>query len=110
MFSFSFKISKSWPATETTRLLYNKMYLPATLISAPWRTTKADKYYRLSFDLFTAAVDRDGRPRTKKDCNQNAPICTLKVKTKRNKRLYFIPYCTVVHKKWIILTPKILLL
>ena len=69
MFSFSFKISKSWPATETTKLLYNKMYLPATLISAPWRTTKADKCYRLSFDLFTAAVDRDGRPRTSRSAH-----------------------------------------
>ena len=110
MFCISFKISKSWPATETTELHHNTMYLPASLISVSWGTTKADKCYRLSFDLFTAAVDRDGQARTNKACNQNVPICTLKIKTKCNNRLYFIPYSTVVQKKWIILTPKILLL
>ena len=86
------------------------MYLPARLISVSWGTTEADKNYRLSFDLFTAALDRDGQVCTKKAYNQNVPICTSKIKTKCNKQLYFIPYCTVVHKKWIILTPKILLL
>ena len=34
------------------------MYLPARLISVPSGTTKADKCYRLSFDLFTTAVYR----------------------------------------------------
>ena len=99
MFRFSFKMSKLWPAKETTNLYYNSMYLPARLISAPWGTTKADKCSRLSLNLFTAAVDRDGQACTKKACNQNVPICTLKVKTKCNKRLYFISYCAVVHKK-----------
>ena len=80
MFCISFKISKSWPATETTELQYNTMYLPASLILVPWGTTKADKCYRLSFDLFTAAVDRDDQARTNKACNQNVPICTLKIK------------------------------
>ena len=75
------------------------MYLPARLISAPCGTTKADKCSRLSLNLFTAAVDRDGQACTKKACNQNVPICTLKVKTKCNKRLYFISYCAVVHNK-----------
>ena len=75
------------------------MYLPASLISVPWGTTKADKYYRLSFDLFTAAVDLDDQARTNKAYNQNVPICTLKIKTKCNNRLYFIPYSTAVQKK-----------
>ena len=60
MFCFIFKISKSWPATETDKLLYNTINLPAKLISVPWGTTKADIWYGLSFDLSTATVDRDG--------------------------------------------------
>ena len=85
MFSFSFKISKSWPATETTKLHYTMfMYLQARLISVPWGTTEADKRYRFPFDLFTAAVDLDGWARTKKPLasNPNVPICTSEVKTK----------------------------
>ena len=55
--------SKSWPATEKSKLHYNTMSLPVKLIPASWVTIKVDKCYRLSFDLFTAAVDRDGRAR-----------------------------------------------
>ena len=76
-FSFSFKISKSWPATETTKLHYTMyMYLPARLISVPWGTTKADKRYRFPLDLFTAAVDLDGWARTKKTPSRLLPIQT----------------------------------
>ena len=78
IFRFSFTINMSWPATETTKLYYDTMYLPVRLISAPWGTTKTDKCYRLSFDLFTAAVDRDGRPRTKKTSGRLLAIQTFR--------------------------------
>ena len=71
------------------------MYLPARLILLPRGTTMADKWYPLSLDIFTAAVDRDGRARTKK-----TPSRLLAIKTSRStyigcenkaqyKRLYF---------------------
>lgn len=55
----------------------------------------ANKWYPLSLDIFTAAVDRDGRARTKK-----TPSRLLAIKTSRStyigcenkaqyKRLYF---------------------
>ena len=84
MFRFSFIISKSWPATETSKLQFNTMYLPVRLILAPWRTTKVNKWHRLSFDLLTAAVDRDDRARTKK-----IPSCLLPIKMSRS-----------VHRRW----------
>ena len=67
------------------------MYLPARLISVPWGTT--DKCYRFSFDLFTAAVDRDSRACTKKTPRRFLPIETSRstyteVKTKRNIKDY----------------------
>ena len=39
----------------------------------------ANKWYPLSLDIFTAAVDRDGRARTKK-----TPSCFLPIKTSRS--------------------------
>ena len=84
MFCFIFKISKSWPATETDKLLYNTMNLPAKLISVPWGTTKADIWYGLSFDLSTATVDRDGSTGTKR-----TPYRLLVIQTSRS-----------LHRRW----------
>ena len=70
MFAFSFKISK-FPR--------DAMYLPVTLLSVPWVTTKTDKCYRFSFNIFTAAVDGDGWARTKK-----APSRLLAIQTSRS--------------------------
>ena len=84
MFRFSSMINKSWPATETIKLHYNTISLPARLISVLWGTTKADKYFRLSFDLFPASVDRDGRARSKK-----TPSRSLAIQTSRS-----------VHQRW----------
>ena len=55
------------------------MYLPVTLLSVPWVTTKTDKCYRFSFNIFTAAVDGDGWARTKK-----APSRLLAIQTSRS--------------------------
>ena len=69
------------------------MYLPARLISVPWGTT--DKCYRFSFDLFTAAVDRDSRACTKKTPRRFLPIETSRStyiggeNKAQYKRLYF---------------------
>ena len=53
----------------------------------------ADKWYPLSLDLFTAAVDCDGRARTKKTPGRllqakRLDLRTSEVKTKRNVNDY----------------------
>ena len=71
------------------------MYLPARLILLPRGTTMADKWYPLSLDIFTAAVDRDGRARTKKTPSRFLPIKTSRStyiggeNKAQYKRLYF---------------------
>ena len=55
----------------------------------------ADKWYPLSLDIFTAAVDRDGRARTKKTPSRFLPIKTSRStyigseNKAQYKRLYF---------------------
>ena len=113
MFCFIFKISKSWPATETDKLLYNTMNLPAKLISVPWGTTKADIWYGLSFDLSTATVDRDGPTGTKRTPNRLLVIQTSRSVHRRWKQsLINHPTLSTIGrfslKQKIIFTPKIL--
>ena len=113
MFCFIFKISKSWPATETDKLLYNTMNLPAKLISVPWGTTKADIWYGLSFDLSTATVDRDGPTGTKRTPNRLLVIQTSRSVHRRWKQSV-LNHPTLSNigrfslKQRIIFTPKIL--
>ena len=112
MFRFSFIINKSWPATETTKLHYNTMSLPVRLISVPWGTTKADKCYRWSFGLFTAAVNRAGLARTKKTLSLLLAIQTSRSVHQRRKQsaLNDITLSDIVPlslKQGIIFTPKI---
>ena len=70
----------------------------------------ADKCYCLSFDLFTATLDRDGQVCTNKAYNQNVPICTSKIKTNGINDYTLFHIVPLSIKKWIIPTPKILLL
>ena len=60
------------------------MYLPPRLISVPSGTSNADKCYCFSFNLFTAAVDGDGRARKKKTPS----------------RLFAIQTSRSVHRRW----------
>ena len=113
MFRFSFMMSKSWPATETAKLHYNTiMSLPVRLISVPWGTTKADKCYRWSFGLFTAAVNRAGLARTKTTLSLLLAIETFRSVHQREKQgaLNDITLSDIVPlslKQGIIFTPKI---
>ena len=112
MFRFSFIINKSWPATETTKLHYNTMSLPVRLISVPWGTTKADKCYRWSFNLFTAAVNCAGLAQSKKTLSLLLAIQTSRSVHQRRKKsaLNDITLSDIVPlslKQGIIFTPKI---
>ena len=112
MFRCSFIVNKSWPATETTKLHYNTVYVPVRLISVPWGTNRAGKCYRWSFDLFTAAVDRAGLTRTKKTLSRLLAIQTSRSVDQRGKQsaLNDITLSDIVPlslKQGIIFTPKI---